>query len=413
METSDSMHQTQVDITILGGGIAGLWLLNRLRYEGYHAILLEAHKLGSAQTIASQGMIHGGIKYALSGALTGASQAIAEMPQHWRNCLAGHGDVDLRQAKILSEFFYLWSSDSLGSKMKTFFASKATRGRVHSVEKANYPAVFQHPLFSGNIYQLQDIVLDVPSVVKALADNYQPWIYKFDWSASRFTHRSDGSIENLIAVQGEQQIQIQSKAFIFSAGEGNEAILKQLNITQPQMQRRPLKQVMVKHQNKYWLYAHCMGSDADASPRLTISSHAWDENSIVWYLGGQLATDNLNSTDEQLIVKAQQELNLLFPWMDFCKAEWRVYSIDRAEPKQRALLRPEKAFVSLCQGQQNLFTAWPTKLTLAPNLANETLALLRQQNILPGNILPRDAAKKLTLPQPDIAATVWSEAFNR
>ena len=48
-------------IIIIGGGIAGLWMLNRLRAEGYDVMLLEKNQLGAGQTIASQGMIHGGI----------------------------------------------------------------------------------------------------------------------------------------------------------------------------------------------------------------------------------------------------------------------------------------------------------------------------------------------------------------
>ena len=66
------------DIVIFGGGIAGLWLLNRLRDQGYHAILLETDKLGCGQTLASQGIIHGGLKYALNGALSGAACTLAE-----------------------------------------------------------------------------------------------------------------------------------------------------------------------------------------------------------------------------------------------------------------------------------------------------------------------------------------------
>ena len=60
-------HST--DIVVFGGGIAGLWLLNRLRDEGNDAILLEADGLGAAQTLASQGIIHGGLKYALGGSV--------------------------------------------------------------------------------------------------------------------------------------------------------------------------------------------------------------------------------------------------------------------------------------------------------------------------------------------------------
>jgi glycerol-3-phosphate dehydrogenase len=63
----------QVDVAILGGGIAGLWLLARLRQAGYSTLLLESQALGAGQTIASQGIIHGGLKYAIDLKLGGAS----------------------------------------------------------------------------------------------------------------------------------------------------------------------------------------------------------------------------------------------------------------------------------------------------------------------------------------------------
>ena len=82
------------DIVIFGGGVAGLWLLNALRSAGYQAILFEKESLGGAQTMASQGIIHGGLKYALQGALSSATQAIADMPSRWRACLDGSGELD-------------------------------------------------------------------------------------------------------------------------------------------------------------------------------------------------------------------------------------------------------------------------------------------------------------------------------
>ncbi|MBF2983044.1 FAD-dependent oxidoreductase, partial [Pseudomonas aeruginosa] len=68
------------DILIVGGGIAGLWLNARLRRAGYATVLVESASLGGGQSVKSQGIIHGGAKYALHGALTGASEAIADMP---------------------------------------------------------------------------------------------------------------------------------------------------------------------------------------------------------------------------------------------------------------------------------------------------------------------------------------------
>ena len=69
----------QVDTLIFGGGAAGLWLLDELTRQGSSAVLLEAAKLGQGQTIASQGIIHGGLKYTLQGLLTPSAAAIRDM----------------------------------------------------------------------------------------------------------------------------------------------------------------------------------------------------------------------------------------------------------------------------------------------------------------------------------------------
>src|SRR5690606_38644635 len=103
------------DVVVIGGGLAGLWLNYLLRHAGYSTILLEKDSLGGGQTIRSQGIIHGGNKYALHVALTSAANAIADMPARWRACLAGEGEIDLCSARILSEHHYMWSKAQLAS----------------------------------------------------------------------------------------------------------------------------------------------------------------------------------------------------------------------------------------------------------------------------------------------------------
>jgi hypothetical protein len=93
----------------------------------------------------------------------------------------------------------------------------------------------------------------------------------------------------------------------------------------------------------------------------------------VLYIGGQLATDGVRrSTDEQVAV-ARDELRACLPWLDFSTAELSTLRIDRAEPLQQAGLKPDQAFVGEADG---FIQAWPTKLTLAPDLADRVLALL-------------------------------------
>ncbi len=402
--TSSSSANISVDVVIIGGGIAGLWLLNRLCNQGYNAILFEQSALGSGQTVASQGMIHGGIKYTLGGALSGASEAIAGMPEHWRQCLRGKGDVDLSGARILSDHFYLWSTATTASRMTTLFASKLTRGRVDNVARENLPDVFQHQSFSGTVYRLVDMVVDTPSVVAALAKNYQERIFLLPPDKAQWSSESGGKVSLAIRSENKSYL-INASAFIFAAGEGNETLLKQVGARQPKMQRRPLQQVMVKHRYPHQLFGHCLG--AETRPRLTISSHSTRDGAQVWYLGGSLAENGIKQTEAELISTAREELKKLMPWVNLTDAQWASLPIERAEPKQRNFARPDKAFAAWARPCSNVIAAWPTKLTLCPNLGSELGKLLDDNNIVPSH----QPAPSLELPSPPLAPGPWDVAF--
>jgi glycerol-3-phosphate dehydrogenase len=392
-----------VDVAIIGGGIGGLWLLNRLCARGLNAVLLEHNTLGDPQSVNSQGMIHGGIKYALGGALTGASEAISAMPDHWRRCLRGEGDVDLRGAHVLSDHFYLWSTETLTSRLTAFFGSKMTRGRVESIAASERHPAFRNPAFRGNVYRLVDMVLDVPSVMQKLAANCAGRLYKID--TLQFVRNSNGTVEAIRFEQAQSgSVEIRARQIVLSAGAGNEALLQQLDCSKPPMQRRPLQQALLKHDYPHALYAHCTGSNP--SPRLTISSHPTRDGKWVWYLGGDLATSNADASAGELIAKGKQELRELLPWLPFDNAQWATVKIDRAEPKQKGLVKPDKAFAAIADRCANVIAAWPTKLTLAPNMADEVEALLDMQ--------PRAAALPdacATLAAPAVATPCWETLF--
>lgn len=411
MSQQDSPIRLQLDTVIIGGGIAGLWLANRLKSAGFSLALLEHKALGSDQTIASQGMIHGGMKYTLSGALTGASESIAEMPQHWRNCLCGEGDVDLRNTRILSDHFFLWSGDSIAAKLTSFFASKATRGRVDSVSDDRRPPLLRHADFNGSLYKLTDIVLDVHSLVTNLAQNIEGQTFLIDWSQAKLSKDDQGNLKITLEQQG-QHLEIHAQRFIFSAGKGNAELLAALELSSPGMQLRPLQQVMVKHHHPFVFYGHCLG--AETTPRLTISSHRLSEHEWVWYLGGSLAEKGADMPAEQLIAQAQQELEELIPWVNLSEAEWATLPVTRAEPLQPQFKRPDNAFIAAASGCNNLLVTWPTKLTLAPNLANQALELFAAEQLTPGDASAASAALaqlQQWLPAPPVAATPWQLAF--
>jgi glycine/D-amino acid oxidase-like deaminating enzyme len=394
------------DIAIIGGGIAGLWTLNQLRKLGYSAILFEQRALGSEQTIGSQGMIHGGLKYALAGNWGSRAETISAMPGIWRQCLRGEGKVDLRGTRVLSEDFFLWSSARLQSRLTAFLASKMLRGRVEKVTAQAYPKPLQSPDFHGQVYRLEDLVLDVPSLLETLASRQRDAIYRIDWQAASL--QRDGNR----AVLDFPDCTVVPQRLVLTAGAGNEALIATLGATAPAMQRRPLQQVLVKHQYQPDFYSHCMGTSS--SPRLTVSSHRSHDNRPVWYLGGDLATSGAGEEPQQLIARAKGELEQLLPWIDFGQTEWRTIRLDRAEPlpvapRQAASLQTttqsDSAFVGRVKGVDNALAAWPTKLTLSPNLADAI-----EQHLVAEGIMPRhrpDLAALASLGTPPVATPYW------
>jgi glycerol-3-phosphate dehydrogenase len=377
------------DVAILGGGVAGLWLLGRLRRAGYHAVLLESQAIGAGQTRYAQGIIHGGTKYALSGKLSGSSEAIAAMPGRWRECLAGSGELDLSSVRLLSDHQYLWSTTRLTSRLAGFFASKLMRARTHTVEGAERPELFRHPAFRGQVYRLDEPVLDTASLVAELARDapiFRAEGLRLDPAAPTTLQLADGR-------------RLSARRLVLAAGAGNAALLGQLGRDAPQMQRRPLKMVMLRGGELPVLYAHCLG--ASANPRLTVTSHFDRAGHTVWYLGGQPAEEGVGRSDAAQIEALRSELATLFPWLDFGPCQWACLDIDRAEVKMSDGSRPADIFATEADG---VITAWPTKLAFAPRLADRVLELLQQAGIGPG-----EAAAPPDWPRPEQAVLPWQE----
>ena len=379
------------DVLIVGGGIAGLWLNARLRQKGFATVLVERGSLGGGQSLKSQGIIHGGAKYALHGALTGASEAIADMPRRWREALAGNGELDLSGVRILSDAHYLWSPGTLAGNLTSFFASKAVRGRVDQVKGEQLPPALQHPKFKGKVYRLAELVLDVPSLIARLAELAGDSLL----AAERIEPlQVNGELCGL-AVDGRE---IRAQRVVLSAGAGNAELLAALGIEQPAQQLRPLHMVLAKGPALKPLYAHCLGGGP--KPRVTVTTHPAADGQWVWYLGGDLAeADGVARDEVAQIQAAQKEMAALLPWVDQSQTRWATLRVDRAEPAQSGLVRPDNAFLA---EHQRLLVGWPTKLALAPDFADRVLAALQRDNLQPGGHAPLPE-----LPRPALGQPVW------
>lgn len=393
----------ETDIAIIGGGIAGLWLLNRLRQQGYSVILLESDTLGGGQTNKAQGILHGGVKYALQGMLTPSANAIADMPMIWKQCLEGYGEINLSQVPILSTQQYLWSTSALSSKLTAFFAGMALKSNMQSLTKDAFPDFFKNPQFKGQVYALDELVIDVPAVLRELMKPHQDVIFKIDplLEDQIQLDEEDRLISLTIKAEPLSPLQVHAQKYIFTGGAGNELVLKKLKQQSIRMQRRPLHMVLVKHDHLSPLYAHCLG--LGGVPRITITTHKSQDGKSVWYLGGQIAEDGIKRDSNTQIQFAKKELQELFPWLDLSDAEFTSFFVDRAENMQPGGGRPDSCYV---KNIQNMLIAWPTKMALAPLLTKEIIQYLSTAEIKP---CTADMRELRAWPIPALAKPIWDQ----
>lgn len=387
------MKTIETDIVIVGGGIAGLWLLHRVKQLGFSAILLESDALGAGQTIKSQGIIHGGMKYALQGAMTESARALNDIPSIWRACLDGHGEIDLSYVPILSPEQYLWTTSIL-SKFAGMVASKTLKSDTLKLEKSKYPEIFRTPHFKGEVYTLAEMVVDVHALVFELAKPYFDCIYKIEPTFD-LTFDANDRVKTLIT----NNVKIQAQKYIFTAGSGNQFVLEKFKKPPTAMQKRPLHMVMVKHDIATPLYGHCLG--LSSLPRLTITTHRASDEKNVWYIGGQIAEEGVKRDSVSQIQATKKELQDLFPWLDLNNAEYASFLVDRAENKEPDGNRPSHFYF---KDFENVIIAWPTKLAFAPQLA---ATIVKRFNIHPGQY----HKVNIELPKPTIANLPWEKMF--
>jgi hypothetical protein len=135
-----------------------------------------------------------------------------------------------------------------------------------------------------------------------------------------------------------------------------------------------------------------------STPRITITTHLAKDGKTIWYLGGQIAEEGVVLSSAEQIQVTQKEINHLFPWLDFSRARYASFMIDRAENKEPNGRRPDSCFV---KEMGNMLVAWPTKLALVPKLAAEIIEKLK---IEPGK---RDTRALRAWPIPALTAPIW------
>ncbi len=384
-------ESAEIDVAVFGGGIAGLWLLNRLRTLGFDAVLFEKTALGTGQTIASQGIIHSGVKYTFDGVNRPQTEALSSMPKIWMDCIEGRGEVDLRGTEILARNQLMFTTGGLVNRIAGAVATKALRSDVASIARDQWPDLFQAREFSGTLYQLDEPILAARSVITALRARFSKFICRAEDLA---LDRDDQGVHEAATAA----CAVRPRACVFTAGTGNEWFAAQLGLDEKKItQRRPLRMFLARGM-PHRVYAHCLVPEP--KPRVTITTHSLDQENI-WYLGGNIAEKAVGLNDPDALRWARSEMEAIFPWLDWAQIRFAIHNVDRAEPAASKLLPSGPTLTTV----GNAALAWPTKLALAPALAQQALRWLAQRGVAPSG-----RATELPLPPAEPALYPWEEA---
>jgi glycerol-3-phosphate dehydrogenase len=389
-----------VDVLIFGGGVAGLWLLDRLRRVGLEACLLECHRLGEGQTVGSQGIIHGGIKYALDGLMHPRSDAIRDMPGLWRDCLAGRRQPHLARTRVRADDCHLWRTTSLRSQAGMLGARLALRVRPEPLPPQAWPTALRE--CPGEVYRLGEPVLDPVSLLRDLADRQADAVLRYDLAGLDIETERPGVVRAVQvhdALDPARKLRLHPGRVVLAAGAGNAELRERAGLRAAAMQRRPLHMVLVRGELPL-LNGHCTDG---ARTRVTITTDADAAGRSVWQVGGQVAEDGVGMSTAALIARAQRELRAVLPSIDFRRTEWATYRVDRAEGRHAGGRRPADVDV-LDEG--NVITAWPTKLALAPRLADRIAGSLSAPRSRHGFGPPEARASRLE--HASLAQIAWT-----
>lgn len=372
------MVQHNIDIAIHGAGMAGLWVFNRLKRMGYDVLLLDTDSIGGEQSMASQGIIHSGLKYAFGGKINKLAASISAMPDQWREALTGHGPVDLSAARVNASSQYLLIPRGAMGGLLNLVTKKTLGKSVHDVAPEDWPTELQNSGFNGSMISMGEPVLDIPSAVRALAEPYRKCIKK-----------SDGT-------------QINAKLHIYTAAAGNLETAKQKDHDKGlETQHRPLLMGLMKNA-PFPLYAHLVG--ASDKPIATITTHTTKDNDLVWYIGGLPAERPKESDPQETIQTTIDAFAKYLPDLNLDNVKWATLPIDRVEGKSKTDgWMPDTPTI---HDAGNHLYCWPTKLTFSPMLSDMIVKKLEEKGIKPSG----EESDFSDLPDIDYRETPWDTA---
>ncbi|MBT7351706.1 MAG: FAD-dependent oxidoreductase, partial [Phycisphaerae bacterium] len=242
----------------------------------------------------------------------------------------------------------------------------------------------------GRVLRGAEPVLEPESLLTVLSTLHADRIIRGDTEAIDIT--SDTPTLKVMTSAG--MITITCAQLMLIAGGGNSQLRAMAKLSGGAMQVRPLRMTLARGDLPV-LNGHCVKG---AKPWLTITTACDQTQGTIWQIGGEAAEWGATASSHDTINRAAAAVAAALPDVSLGNVQWATYEAPRAEQSSSDGGRPDSPGIiddgSIC-------TAWPTKLALAPILAEQ----------LAQRVTPVHAATPVpqTYERPPVATPPWRE----
>jgi len=350
------MKEIAVDVLVVGGGVQGLMVLRDLSRLGYSVLLLETSKLGGGQTCHSHVLIH-------QGHLCRKPSLASEFKEGfelWRGLLAtrfgGGNEIDV----------VIGFDDEVDA-----IEQQSIWGAVNPpIQCARRPAP---PEFGVSrlkrTFGTSVIALTSDQIVETLVEGLTAITAKID-RPEHFRVKGRSIEEVTVDFPTQPSARIKPGAVVLAAGAGNQALLDLLSERASGAQRNRKAPVLVVSGDGQMDLPRIGGFFVIRGNGISIAPREHDGR-VVWLISDSRIL--INASGEQafigwfrsLLADLQQLAPALFGFPQ--KLRWALHMADKSEGGG-AYRWPYSGRIEQF-GIDNLWTVWPTFLTLAPLLS--------------------------------------------
>jgi len=249
------------------------------------------------------------------------------------------------------------------------------RSGVRRVGLDERPAAFAGAPGGVDLYEVDEPVIDPGDLLRCLVEHGTGLCARISSMQTPVIRRVGGGVQIDAVLGTGEPMSIAAQRVGLCAGVGNEALLGSVGADSGLAQRRPLHMVVV-HDAPVPMFGHCVRmSDV---PMLTITTSASGEG-LVWLVGGELAERGVELSSDEQVRAARRELAHGLPWLDLNGCDFSTFRVDRAEGRTSGGRRPDEPTIVEMDG---VVAAWPTKLVLAPVLAERLADLFERSGVV-------------------------------